>query len=222
MGAPEQDGAPPKRGRGRPRVDIDPDAVADTVAELFVEGGIDAVTMTRTAERLSVSRATLYRSVPTKEDLIGILFERSTRELTESAHDVLERDTDPRRRLEQLIRLQVDAAIRMRDYMPVFFGGGDLPQDVYARWHGWSRRFEQLWVDVVTEAMHRGDLQESDPVVATRLILGMCLWVCRWYRPGGRYTAEAIADSAIHLLWAGGAGELVGAAEPPPRRQRRG
>lgn len=65
---------PDPRPRGSPRLDIDKDAVADAVAELFAEGGYAAVAIADTAAKLSVSRSTLYRTVPTKEDLLGILF----------------------------------------------------------------------------------------------------------------------------------------------------
>jgi len=191
------------RPRGRPRVDIDLDAVADVVAELYAEGGEDAVSIPDAAQRLSVSRATLYRTFSTKEDLLCILFERSTRELTERAHGVLDSHAKPRERLRELVRLQVDAAIEMRRYMPVFFGGGDLPPDVVTRWHRWSREFEGLWVVVVTQAMQAGDLERADPVVTTRLLLGMCIWISRWYRPDGPYDAEMIAEAAISLIRVG-------------------
>jgi AcrR family transcriptional regulator len=190
------DGARP---RGRPRRDIDLNAVADVVADLFAEGGQDAVSIPDAAERLSVSRATLYRTVPTKEDLLGLLFERSTRELTDNAHGALERFSNPRDQLRELIKLQVEAAISMRGYMPVFFGGGDLPQDVVFRWHRWSREFEALWVVVVTEAMQAGYLDRADPVITSRLLLGMCIWVSRWFRPDGPYDADRITDAAITL-----------------------
>lgn len=195
------------RPRGRPRRDINLDAVADVVADLFAEGGHDAVSIPEVAERLSVSRATLYRTVPTKQDLLGLLFERSTKELTEQAHAVLEQYAKPREQLRELIRLQVKAAINMRMYMPVFFGGGDLPPDVFSRWHRWSREFEALWVVVVTEAMQAGDLDKSDPVITTRMLLGMCIWVSRWFRPDGSYDADRIAEAAISLARLGSPGE---------------
>ena len=50
-------GATNGRPRGRPRLTIDRDAVADAVAELFYEGGYEAVSVVDTAEKLSVSRA---------------------------------------------------------------------------------------------------------------------------------------------------------------------
>jgi AcrR family transcriptional regulator len=198
--SPQPDQAKTTRPRGRPRLDIDPDAVADAVAELFAEGGLEAVSILDTAEKLSVSRATLYRTVPTKEHLLGILFERSTGELTKNARATLKQIDDPAERLIAVVRLQVDAAIRMRRYMPVFFGGGDLPPDVFDRWHKWSREFESIWVSVVKENMAAGTIADGDPVITARLLLGSCIWVSRWYRPNDKYDADTITETAVGLI----------------------
>jgi AcrR family transcriptional regulator len=189
-----------RRPRGRPRLTIDRDAVADAVAALFAEGGYDAVSIVDTADKLGVSRATLYRTVPTKEDLLGILFERCTSELTERSRAAIAGADDPAEQLTEMIRLQAEAAVSMRSYMAVFFGGAGLPPDVYARWHTWSRQFEKLWVGVVSANMDRGYLDEGNPVVTARLILGMIIWVSRWYRPREKISSDEIAATAIHLV----------------------
>jgi AcrR family transcriptional regulator len=189
------------RPRGRPRTEIDSDAIADAVAGLFVEGGMDAVSIVSAAQKLDVSRATLYRAVPTKEHLLGILFERSTRELTELASAAVEADLPVAERLHRMVKLQVDAAVRMRHYLSVFFGGPDLPEDVVNRWHLWSRDYEEMWTHCVEEAMDAGVLERSNVVAATRLILGMCIWVSRWYRPGEGIETADIAESALALLF---------------------
>jgi len=188
------------RPRGRPRLEIDLDAVAEAVAELLSEGGYDAVGVPEVAEKLSISRATLYRTVPTKVDLMGILFERRTRDLSRQARATIAATADPAEQLTNLIRLNTNAAVQMRNYMSVFFGGGDLPPEVYSRWRTWIRRYENMWMKVVTANMRDGYLVEGDPVVTTRLILGMCVWISRWYRPSENLTSDEIADAAINLL----------------------
>jgi AcrR family transcriptional regulator len=203
------------RPRGRPRLEIDRDAVADAVAELFAEGGYDAVSIADTAAKLSVSRSTLYRTVPTKEELLGILFERSTRELTADAREAVRRHPEyAGEQLRELVRIQIDAAVSMRRYLPVFFGGGVLPREVYGRWQRWAREYESLWHDVVEQAMAEGVVERADPVVTTRLLLGMCIWVSRWYRPNASTSPGDIAEVALGLLRIGAASEHLDELEP--------
>jgi AcrR family transcriptional regulator len=189
-----------RRPRGRPRSQIDMDAVADAVAGLFLEGGTTAVSIVNAAQRLDVSRATLYRTVSTKEDLVGILFERTTRLQSELLSAVADAELPVRDKLIRLIEVQVEAAVHMRGYMPVFFGGPGLPADVFDRWHSWSREYEATWTRCVEQAIQDGVLESSDAVMATRLILGMCIWVSRWYRPDQGISTSDIARSAVRLL----------------------
>ena len=195
-----RDAAVQSRPRGRPRKEIDLDAVADAAITLFNEGGYDAVSIEAVAEKLAVSRATLYRSVSTKEDLLGIIFERSTGDLYKNARALVRAASDPAEALFGLIRLQISAAIQLRQYLTVFFGGAGLRPDAYARWRRWSRKYEKLWVQVVQQAMEGGVLDAGEPVVTTRLLLGMVIWVARWYRPTEAATADEIADRAIELV----------------------
>ena len=194
------DDGPPRRPRGRPRLTIDNDDVADAVAELYAEGGYEAVSIVETADKLGVSRATLYRSVPTKEELVAILFEQCTGALTEGTEAAIAGAEGPAAQLIAMIRVQADAAVRMRSYIDLIVGGPGLPRDVYARWLAWSRQIEKLWVEVVGANMADGHLDEGNPAVTARLILGMIVSVSRWSRPSENTGPVEIADAVIQLL----------------------
>jgi AcrR family transcriptional regulator len=189
-----------RRPRGRPRRVIDEDELLDAVERLLREGGLEGVSIERAAAELGVSRATLYRAVPSKEQLMSRVFKRMTDQLTAEALAATTDDgRSARERLDALIRLHVDAAIAMRDYLFVFFGREWLSPDVYDDWRRWTREFEQIWVDAVSAATDEGALKVKDPAVATRLMIGMLMWISRWYRPG-LITADELAAEAIRLL----------------------
>jgi AcrR family transcriptional regulator len=189
------------RRRGRPALSIETDALLAAVERLFSEGGLDAVTIERTAQELGVSRATLYRSVPSKEHLLGLLFERMTGELDRDAREVTRaRGATPRQRLEALIRVQIEAAVRMRDYFFVYFDGSGLPRGVYDNWRHWANDYEQVWVKTVRAAIRSGDLPPGDPKLTTRLILGMTIWVANWFKPREGFTPEQVQERAVELL----------------------
>jgi AcrR family transcriptional regulator len=63
------DERPPRRGAGRP-VEADPDAIALTALRMFVERGVDGVTMTEIAEASGLSRRSLFRWFPSKAALV--------------------------------------------------------------------------------------------------------------------------------------------------------
>jgi AcrR family transcriptional regulator len=174
--------------------------VANAASLLFSQGGYEAVSIESVAERLSVSRATLYRTVPTKEHLLGIVLEWSTSDLGDRVREIIETDDDPRSTLEGLLRVQIDAAIRTKEFFTVVAGGTGVQSDAYRRWQKWSHEYESMWYRAVERAIDAGVLAPADPVVATRLLLGMMIWVARWYRPSEGRSADEIADTAVHLI----------------------
>jgi AcrR family transcriptional regulator len=189
------------RPRGRPRRVIDQMELLDPVERLFGEVGLDGISIERVAQELSVSHATLYRSVPSKEHLLGLLFQRMVDELiVEATQATKQNGRTAEERLHELIRVQVYAAVRTRDYLFVFFGGGWLPPEFYADWNAWRRDYELIWIDAVTAAADEGALDVTEPIVATRLLLGTCIWVSRWFRPDRAYTTAEIAEQAIRLV----------------------
>jgi hypothetical protein len=120
--------------------------------------------------------------------------DRAAREATGAA------GATPRERLVGLIRVQIEAAVRMRDYFFVYFDGTQLPDGVYQDWRRWADDYEQVWIKTVGAAIRSGDLLPGDPLLTTRLILGMTIWVANWFRTKEGFTPTEIQDRALELL----------------------
>ncbi|MBY0408779.1 MAG: TetR/AcrR family transcriptional regulator, partial [Burkholderiaceae bacterium] len=53
---------------------------------------------------------------------------------------------------------------------------------------------------LVAEGVQEGSLQPCDPKMTAFVIAGALSWIGRWYRPGGEYTPEQIADQCMATL----------------------
>jgi len=49
-------------------------------------------------------------------------------------------------------------------------------------------------------SMKAGVLAPGDPKLTTRQLLGMVIWVSRWYRPAEKYTADQISEAVMALI----------------------
>jgi hypothetical protein len=76
----------------------------------------------------------------------------------------------------------------------------NVPRDVVQHCTTWNRCLETLWIKVVAANMREGYLDDGDPPITTRLILGMILWVSRWYRPSEEISPTQIAEAVIQLM----------------------
>jgi AcrR family transcriptional regulator len=191
------------RPRGRPRLEIDLSAVSDAAARIFSELGYDAVSIESVAAELDVSRATLYRTIPTKDALLSLLFERSTADLFLLASEVADAEHEAGEALQGLIKVHVAAAIRMGPYMTVFSNPAGMGPEALKRWRKWTHEYEQLWATTVKRAMAAGVLPDGDVTTTTRLLLGMLIWISRWHGASPGTSADDIAETAIALVCQG-------------------
>ncbi|MEZ0362542.1 TetR/AcrR family transcriptional regulator [Mycobacterium sp. pUA109] len=113
--------APPRRGRGRPpspgledrrRAQIISSAVA-----VFTERGYAATTMADIARHAGIGQGTLYRYVPSKRELLDLVFDYSVEEVIGAAEPALHLDEPPTTRTELIERF--DAAV---DALTELFG----------------------------------------------------------------------------------------------------
>ena len=143
--------------------------ILDAAREIYLEGGIDALTMRAVAARVGVSATALYRHVANKGEMLALVIEHGldifSRYLTRS----LSAPT-PRERLERTGREYLHFALEHPRYYETLFMSAarlDISEEMAGLQERRATTFQVL-VDRVAGCMDAGILRADDPVeVAT-------------------------------------------------------
>ena len=167
-----------------------------TAAQLFRDRGFDATSVSDVARALGLTKAGLYHHFESKE---ALLFEIMMFGLDKVRDEVLipvRGIRDPEQRLRELIARHARIATRGQGAVAHL---GDEIRALPASARREVERRQRIYLDLVrrtlAELKSRGKLQAVDPTVAAFSIIGMILWLPRWFRQDGRLSQDDVADA---------------------------
>jgi AcrR family transcriptional regulator len=177
------------------------ESILQAAAACFGEQGYRATTLEAVAERLGISRVTLYRYCPSKEELLIRVFERSIAIFQRGLRQICSQDIPPEEKVRQIIRHQVRLMADHRNFLSVFFSEeSHLPPEMARRARIERRAYDTLIEEVIREGVETGRLAPLPPKLLSFAILGMCNWLYQWYQPDGPLSAEEVARIFIALV----------------------
>jgi AcrR family transcriptional regulator len=178
--------------------------ICRTAAQIFRDRGFDATSVSDVARALGMTKAGLYHYFDSKE---ALLFEIMTYGLDRVRDEVVvpARDVrDPEERLRQIVLRHARIATRGRGAV------AQLNDEIRALPPALRRQIEErmrLYVELIRgtlmELAGAGRLREVDPTVAAFSLLGIILWLPRWFRQDGRLTQEQVARQITDIALAG-------------------
>ena len=192
----------PARGRAQQRL-LKREAVLRTAAQLFNEKGYVASTLDEVAERLGVSKPTVYYYVKSKDE---ILFEcvRTGLEMLEEA--IREVEAAGGHAMEKLLAaMHKYAEIVTQDFgMCVIRVGEDpLPPESQRKLRRMKAGLDHVLRDLISQGIAEGSIAPCDPKTAAFTLAGALSWIGRWYGPDGGMDRKAVADGCITVLMGG-------------------
>ncbi|ETA06868.1 TetR family transcriptional regulator [Gordonia alkanivorans CGMCC 6845] len=194
--------APRKTGRpGRPGYDLD--SLLAVAVKVFNDKGYDGTSMDALAERLGISKSSIYHHVAGKEELLELALNRALNALF--AVTVEARATEGRYidRLEYLVRRSVDILVAELPYVTLLLrvrGNSAVERRAMAR----RREFDAFVSELVSAAADEGDLNpEIDPALVARLLFGTVNSLIEWYRPRSGGSATELGDAVVALTFDG-------------------
>lgn len=195
------------------------EAVLRTAAQLFNEKGYAASTLDEVAERLGVSKPTVYYYVDSKD---GILFEcvKAGLEMLQTA--IRHADAVGGRAYDKLVaamRAYVEIVTQDFGKCIIRVGEDPLPAAERRKLRGIKAALDGEFRELIRQGIAEGSIAPCDPKLAAFTLAGALSWIGRWYDPEGDLTPEQIADHCIGVLMRGLA-QPVAPAQPTSRRRR--
>lgn len=203
--SPPDDPASPwrKAGERTREREIKREAVLRTAAQLFNEKGFHAVSLDEVAERLNVTKPTLYYYVKNKDEILAECV-RSGLELMQAA--IARSDRAGGTAVDKLVAaMRTYAEIVTMDFGKCLIRVGEDPLPPESR-----RAVRRLKAEIDSEFRHlieqgiaEGTLRDVDPKLAAFTLAGALSWIGRWYRADGELTPDQIAEQCIGVLMGG-------------------
>jgi AcrR family transcriptional regulator len=191
--------APPRR-RGRPGYDLD--GVLTTAVRLFNERGYEATSMGDLAERLGITKSSIYHHVSSKEQLLRMAVDQALDGLFAAADEVRAMEGPAIQRLEHLVRRSVLLLADRVEFVTLLLrvrGNTAVEREALLR----RREFDSRVTELAVMAKAEGDLRpDVDPATAARLLFGMVNSLTEWYRPD-RGNAAALAETVTAIAFEG-------------------
>lgn len=193
----------PARVNIRARYDHRRQIVLDHAAREFATRGFHATTLQDLVTATGLTSGGLYHYFSSKDELLVMICDELMEPLLAHVHKlVASEDLSEYQKLQEIVRAWMRHIESHRYYVLVF----QQERHVLERGPQWRRvrrqrkDFEELLAGALERAQQEGGVHVGDIGLALRALLGMVNHTAQWFRPGGRLTADEIADGYLRLL----------------------
>jgi AcrR family transcriptional regulator len=179
------------------------EAILAIAAEIFSRKGFTATTVREIADAAGILSGSLYHHFDSKETMVDEIISKFIDEMIVSYTKVVEEVEDPAEALRQLIRTAFAAVPQHRAAVTVAQNESHYLQqfDRFAYLADGYAAVERLWITVLRRGITAGAFKAELDTKLTYLFMRDAIWVTvRWFKPGGRYQVDELAESYIEFV----------------------
>ena len=171
-----------------------------TAAQIFFSKGYNATSLNDIADSLNITKAGLYYYFENKQDLlyriINLGLDSVQEEVLNPARNI--EDAEERLRFIILNHARLSAG---GNHAVIIISHEDNALNFHQREETLKRRREYFDFirSTLAELKDSGKLEEIDLTTATFTILGMIIWLSRWFSPKGKMSVEKVCQDVCEI-----------------------
>ncbi|MEW5946471.1 MAG: TetR/AcrR family transcriptional regulator [bacterium] len=199
--------------------------IFEGASRVFAEKGFHAATVREVAKASGIAKGTVYEYVRNKQDMLILVIEEGLAMMKEAITLAVEKERDPVRKLEILIRTQMEFLDRYREESRV------VHREIKAPGMGENERakLERLKADylnmvggILSEGVRERGFRRLDPYLHAALLGHLCVfWADYGDSPGETATLKEVSDAIVRVylegVLAGRPGARAGGREKSAR-----
>ena len=186
--------------RAFPRVNPRRFQICMTAARRFVERGYQATSVNEVAAAVGVTKAGLYHHIDSKDALLFDIMTLGMDWLDEDVVNVVAPIPETETRFRETISRHALLTAGNEPWITALLDEMQgLPPADRRKIEERKRRYFDLVRGMIRELQSKGRVRRIDATVATYAILGMIIWIPRWFRPRKRLNAERVATDVAAI-----------------------
>lgn len=178
--------------------------IYSAAAKIICDKGFDAMTMNDIAQAVGMTKAGIYHYIEGKQNMLFAIMNYGMDMLDQGVIATASLVTDAEKRLIAIIHNHAQLITKGSNAVTVLVdevAGLSVVQrkKIICR----KRIYFDFIRDTLEQLKREGKLKDVDTTVAAFSILGMLLWISRWYRRDGKLSSEQIADEVLKVALGG-------------------
>lgn len=176
------------------------EAVLRMAAQVFNEKGYQASTLDEVAERLHVTKPTLYYYVKSKDEIlyecvrIGLtMLQDAITEVGASGGSAMDKLVAAMHKYTEIVTMDFGMCL-------IRVGEDPLPPESQRKLRRMKAAIDKEFRELIRLGIEEGSIAPCDPKIAAFTLAGALSWIGRWYRSDGALSPDDIAQQCIALL----------------------
>ena len=175
-------------------------------AKLFATKGYSTTTVRDIADEAGILSGSLYHHFASKEAIAQEILRGFMSDLIDQYEAILLENLSPRETLDRIILTSFTAITDQTDSVGLYQNEAlflqTQPGFEFLRQN--STRIEDIWREQLLQGQADGVFRESLDIPTLYRFVRDALWMSvRWFRPGGRHTAESLTATLLDVLHSG-------------------
>ncbi|MEO6339131.1 MAG: TetR/AcrR family transcriptional regulator [Caulobacteraceae bacterium] len=173
-------------------------------AEAFSERGYSAASLRDIGQRAGVTAASLYHHFENKEDLLRAIVMDGSDRLADSLKAEVERENDPRSKLERVIRAHIAFTCENVQVTKIILEEIRFLNEVdFANMREKNYTILDIYRACLNELRKVSGTAAMNTTTTAFLIISVVNGFNRWFRPSGKLDLNQATDSSVAFIMAG-------------------